>query len=46
MNSKRGTTHDKGRTYRKNNPGTGEAMTIAARKAPKFTASKALKDAI
>ena len=28
------------------NPQTGETMTIAARKAPKFKAGKALKDAI
>ncbi len=28
------------------NPHTGEAMTIAASKAPKFKAGKALKDAI
>ena len=28
------------------NPSTGEAMTIAASKAPKFKAGKALKDAI
>ena len=28
------------------NPATGEAMTIAASKSPKFKASKALKDAV
>ncbi len=28
------------------NPQTGEAITIAARKAPKFVAGKALKDAL
>jgi len=28
------------------NPRTGEKLTIAARKAPKFSAGKALKDAI
>ncbi len=28
------------------NPQTGETMTIAARKAPKFKASKTLKDAV
>lgn len=28
------------------NPATGESLEIAAKKAPKFTAAKALKDAI
>ena len=28
------------------NPSTGEAMTIAAKNAPKFSASKTLKDAL
>jgi len=28
------------------NPATGEAIKIAARKAPKFSAAKALKDAV
>ena len=28
------------------NPKTGEALTIAAKKSPKFTAAKALKDAV
>jgi len=28
------------------NPSTGEPMTIKASKAPKFTAGKALKDAV
>ncbi len=37
-------THKAARTGR--NPRTGEELQIAARNAPKFTAAKALKDAV